>query len=75
MEMEWKKTMVSITRFILKFFERVAVKCSDVVITDNEVITKYVKTEYDRDSSVLMGAITMSQKSIRPSFLKQKNIT
>ena len=72
--MEWKRDKWSpITRFILKFFERVAVKCSDVVITDNEVITKYVKTEYDRDSSLISyGGDNHVSKSICPSFLNKK---
>ena len=48
-------------------------KCSDVVITDNEVITKYVKTEYDRDSSLISyGGDNYVSKSIRPSFLNKK---
>ena len=42
-----KEQMVSNHKIYFKIFERVAVKCSDVVITDIEVITKYVKTEYD----------------------------
>lgn len=45
--LEWKRGKWSwFARWLLKFSERMAVRCSDVIIGDNRGITDYVASEY-----------------------------
>lgn len=45
--LEWKRDKWSwFARLLLKFSERMAVRCSDVIIGDNRGITDYVASEY-----------------------------
>lgn len=49
--LEWKRAKWSkLAKYFLKFSERLAVKFSHVVITDNQAITDYVNSEYDKAS-------------------------
>jgi len=52
--LEWKRTKWNnlIKRF-LKYSEKLAVKHSDVVVTDNEAIADYVKAEYKVESEII----------------------
>lgn len=52
--LEWKRDKWgNFARTFLKFSESVAVKYSDVVITDNQAISEYVLEEYGDTSSVI----------------------
>lgn len=52
--LEWKRDKWGkFAREFLKFSEALAVKYSDVVISDNQAIADYVKNEYNVDSSVI----------------------
>lgn len=52
--MEWKRAKWGYwTKKFLKFSEKMAVKYSDVVISDNQAIADYLKSEYDLTSSVI----------------------
>lgn len=49
--LEWKREKWNkYVRWFLKYSEKLAVKYSDVVVTDNQAITEYVKKEYDVES-------------------------
>lgn len=52
--LEWKRAKWGrVASRFLKFSERRAVQCSDVVIADNRVICDYVKSEYARDAVMI----------------------
>ena len=52
--LEWKRDKWGkLARKFLKFSEALAVKYSDVVISDNQAIADYVKSEYKVESSVI----------------------
>ncbi|WP_050635152.1 DUF1972 domain-containing protein, partial [Vibrio coralliirubri] len=52
--LEWKRAKWGrFTKWFLKFSEFLAVKFSDAVVTDNEAITNYVKTEYNTNSNTV----------------------
>ena len=52
--LEWRREKWSnFAKSFLKWSERVAVRCSDVVISDNEAIRDYVKSEYGVESEVI----------------------
>lgn len=52
--LEWKREKWGrIARFFLKMSEYMAVKFSDVVVSDNQAIADYVKKEYNHTSSVI----------------------
>lgn len=55
---EWKRNKWNTpTKKFLKFSESVAIKYSDVIITDNKGITDYVKSNYKKDSvTIAYGA-------------------
>jgi glycosyltransferase involved in cell wall biosynthesis len=49
--LEWKREKWNkFAKEFLKFSEKLAVKCADVIISDNLVIKDYVKSEYNKDS-------------------------
>jgi glycosyltransferase involved in cell wall biosynthesis len=51
---EWKRGKWGrFAKWFLKLSERFAVKCSDIVITDNKAIYDYVKAEYNVESVVI----------------------
>lgn len=52
--LEWKRDKWGkLARKFLKFSEMLAVKYSDIVISDNQAIADYVKTEYNVNSCVI----------------------
>ena len=52
--LEWKRDKWGkVTKKFLKFSEALAVKYSDVVISDNQAIADYVQSEYNVNSSVI----------------------
>ncbi|HAJ3618213.1 TPA: glycosyltransferase family 1 protein [Escherichia coli] len=52
--LEWRRDKWGkVTKAFLKFSERIAVKFSDVIIADNQAISDYVKSEYNKDSIVI----------------------
>lgn len=52
--LEWKRDKWGkVARKFLKFSEALAVKYSDVVISDNQAIADYVKSEYNTESCVI----------------------
>lgn len=52
--LEWRRDKWNkIAKWFLKFSETIAVKLSDVVISDNQAIAEYVKREYDVYSEVI----------------------
>ncbi|MBC3199447.1 DUF1972 domain-containing protein [Pseudomonas poae] len=51
---EWKRAKWSpLAKKFLKFSEAVAVKYSDAVVTDNQVLQDYVRNEYGRESTLI----------------------
>lgn len=64
--LEWKRQKWgAATRYILKLFERLAVNYSNVVVSDNKGITKYVKDEYGREAVTIAygGDHVLAKKS------------
>ncbi len=52
--LEWKRDKWSFfVKKFLKFSEKLAVKFSDIVVTDNQAITNYVKEEYGIESKTI----------------------
>jgi len=52
--LEWKRAKWGrLTKWFLKLSEKIAVKYADEIITDNKVITDYVKTEYGLNSNLI----------------------
>lgn len=52
--LEWKRDKWgAVAKKFLKFSEKIAIKYSDVIITDNQAISDYVKKEYGVDSRVI----------------------
>ncbi|HCB2209240.1 TPA: DUF1972 domain-containing protein [Citrobacter farmeri] len=52
--LEWRRDKWGyLTKAFLKLSERIAVKFSDVVISDNQAISDYVSTEYNKKSKVI----------------------
>ena len=52
--LEWKRVKWGrAARVFLRFSEKMAVKFSDVIISDNQAIADYVKTEYNVESEVI----------------------
>lgn len=55
--LEWRRGKWSnLAKSYLKFAERVAVNCSDIVVVDNDVLQKYVLNEYNIKSQVIAYA-------------------
>ncbi|AZE77574.1 DUF1972 domain-containing protein [Pseudomonas synxantha] len=51
---EWKRAKWSpLAKKFLQFSEAVAVKYSDAVVTDNQVLQDYVRSEYGRESTLI----------------------
>ncbi len=51
---EWRRAKWGrIAKFVLKCFERIAVKYSDVIISDNRAISEYLKIEYGINSELI----------------------
>lgn len=52
--LEWKRNKWNgFAKWFLKFSEKIAVKYADEIITDNKVITGYVKSEYGESSHLI----------------------
>lgn len=52
--LEWKRQKWGkFAKWFLKYSEKKAVKCADIIIADNKVIQDYVKEEYNVDSSLI----------------------
>ena len=52
--LEWKRNKWGkFTKYFLKLSERLAVKYSDIIISDNQAIADYVKNEYSIQSKVI----------------------
>ncbi len=52
--MEWKRDKWSkIAKWFLKFSEKCAVKSADVIVADNIIIKKYIKTTYNTESELI----------------------
>lgn len=52
--LEWRREKWGkLTKFFLKFSESLAVKYSDVIITDNQAIGDYVDSEYGKANSII----------------------
>ncbi|RPH28130.1 glycosyltransferase family 1 protein [Buttiauxella warmboldiae] len=52
--LEWRRNKWGkMARFFLKLSERIAVRFGDVIITDNQAITDYVKKEYSKHSETI----------------------
>lgn len=68
---KWNKWV----RKFLKFSEKQAVKYGDVIVTDNQGITNYVKNEYGRNSVLIAyggdHAMTTSSEEVSKSILKE----
>lgn len=67
--LEWKRDKWNkIIKRFLKFSESLAVKYSDVVIGDNQVIISYIKIEYEKDATLIaygadhVNALELSNK-------------
>ena len=52
--LEWKRGKWGrVTKYILKLFENLSVKCANIVVTDSLVLKDYVREQYARDSLVI----------------------
>jgi glycosyltransferase involved in cell wall biosynthesis len=52
--LDWQRSKWNLlTRKFLKFSEYVAVKLSDIIISDNTMIAEYIKNEYDKSSIII----------------------
>lgn len=61
--LEWKRDKWNkYAKWFLKFSEKLAVKYSDVVVSDNKVIQQYVKEEYGVDSELIAYGADHVQK-------------
>lgn len=67
--LEWRRDKWGkIARYFLKFSEKLAVKFSDVVISDNEAISEYILTEYNKKSvTIAYGGDHIYPSTIMPS--------
>ena len=78
--LEWKRAKWGrFTKWFLKLSEKIAVKYADEIITDNKVITDYVKSEYGVSSHLIAyGADHVTTEALdeviikKYSFLKSK---
>jgi len=78
--LEWKRSKWGKgAKWFLRYSERIAVKYSDVVVTDNKFIQEYVKFEYDIDSNLIAyGADHVTKETLSDElktmypFLNQK---
>lgn len=71
--LEWKRQKWSLnTKRFLKYSEKLAVKYSDVVISDNKVIQDYVMSEYGIKSELISyGADHVTSEIISEEILKK----
>ncbi len=71
--LEWKRDKWNkYAKKFLKYSEKLAVKYSDHVITDNKVIQEYVKGQYGKDSILIpYGADHVSQIPLSKDTLRQ----
>lgn len=69
--LEWKRgKWGKFTKWFLKFSEKIGVKYADEIVTDNKVITDYVKSEYGLDSHLIAyGSDHVTKESFDDSFL------
>jgi len=71
--LEWKREKWGkFARWFLKFSEKIAVKCADEIITDNKVITDYVKSEYGASSHLIAyGADHVTNESFDGELIEK----
>lgn len=71
--LEWKRAKWGkFTKWFLKFSEKIGVKFADEIITDNKVITDYVKSEYGLDSHLIAyGADHVTKEAFDDTFLSK----
>jgi len=69
--LEWKRAKWGkFTKWFLKLSENIAVRNSDVIITDNKVLKDYVKDEYNVDSHLIAyGADHVTKEIFDKTFL------
>jgi len=73
--LEWKRSKWSgFTRNLIKRLEKIAVDESPYLISDNEGIRKYYKTQFNRDSFFLPYGADHVEK-VEERFLKERNLT
>lgn len=78
--LEWKRDKWNkYAKAFLKFSEKLAVRYSDEIVSDNKVIQNYVKTEYGKESNLIAyGADHVEKKDLSQEilntylFLKEK---
>lgn len=52
--LEWKRAKWNIfIKYFLKFSEKIAVKCADIIISDNKEIQSYIKSQYNVNSKLI----------------------
>ncbi len=71
--LEWKRAKWGkFAKWFLKFSENIGIKFSDEIITDNKVITDYVKNEYNINSHLIAyGADHVTKEKFDNNFLKK----
>ena len=71
--LEWKRDKWSKgAKWFLKYSEKLAVKYADEVVTDNKVIQEYVKSEYDKESTLIAYGADHVTKETMSDKLKSK---
>lgn len=71
--LEWKRDKWGKgAKWFLKYSEKLAVKYADEVVTDNKVIQEYVKSEYDKDSTLIAYGTDHVTKEILSDELKSQ---
>lgn len=71
--LEWKREKWGRgAKWFLKFSEKLAVQYADAVISDNKVIQEYVKTEYDKESSLIAyGADHVTREPLSDEIIER----
>jgi glycosyltransferase involved in cell wall biosynthesis len=71
--LEWKRAKWgTVTKWFLKYSEKLAVKHADIVIADNKVIQQYVRHEYAKKASLISyGADHTSKETLKAEVLNQ----
>ncbi len=71
--LEWKRDKWGKgAKWFLKYSEKLAVKYADEVVTDNKVIQEYVKSEYNKESTLIAYGADHVTKETMSNELKSK---
>lgn len=74
--LEWKRNKWGkFTKFFLKLSERLAVKYSDIIISDNQAIADYVKNEYGMLSKVIAYGGDHVLTAINSNYYASHNVS